>query len=200
MNETFLNPDSWHGGTFDALMFLGLTSLEETTDIANWIWAYDRLDGPYQQQNVFGRSKVAPNFTDDCCEQLVGVYRHRDGLCSPFVHTTIRDDAGLWIYAGIPMGGFPASWDVGAYPCDDGKPLDWMLPFIDDLRLLTAHVRQRFPIRVASYGWFDITIVDTFENALKGKIGEDRWYPIELQTEIGFQYYPISKLEPPGRL
>jgi hypothetical protein len=198
MNDIFLNPDSWAGGTFDALMFFGLTGHDRTTDIANWMWTYDRLNGPYQQMNIpmSQQSKVVPNFTDDCCDRLVGVYRHRDGLCSPFVHTTILDDAGLWIYAGIPMGGFPEDWDIGAYPFNDGKPTDWMLPFINDLRLLTAYVRQRFPILIASYGCLDATICDIFEDALKGKIGNDRWYPIELQTEIGLQYYPISKLEP----
>jgi hypothetical protein len=197
MSDVSPNFDSWSGGTFDALMFFGPTSLNRTADIANWMWTYDRLDGPYRERYIpiSQQPKVSPNFTDDGCEQLVGQYRHQDGLRSPFVHTTIRGDDGLWIYAGIPMGGFPANWDVGAYPFEDGKPVDWMLTLIDDLRLITSHVRRRFSILAASYGWFDVSILDTIDDALKGKIADDRWHPIELKTDAGIKYYPITKLE-----
>lgn len=198
MNDVFLHPDSWSGGTFDALMFFGPTSLDRTIDIANWMWSYDQLDGPYRQRYIpiAQQSKVSPNFTEDGCEQLVGHYRHQDGQCSPFVHTTIRGDEGLWIYAGIPMGGFPPNWKVGAYPFDDGKPIDWMLILINDLRLFTSYVRQRFSIVAASYGWFDVSILDIIDEALKGKVSDDRWYPIELMTAKDLQYYPITKIEP----
>lgn len=115
---------------------------------------------------------------------------------SPFVHTTIRGDEGLWIYAGIPMGGFPESWDIGAYPFDDGKPVDWILRFTDDLRMLTSFVREQFPMLAASYGWFDVSILDAIDDALNGRIQDDRWHPIEIQTQAGWRVFPITKLEP----
>jgi hypothetical protein len=197
MSDPFLNPDSCTGGNFEALMFFGSTSLERTIEIANLLWTYDRLDGPYRHRNVSisGQSKVLPNFTDDGYEQLVGQYRHEDGFNSPFVHMTIHDDDGLWVYAGIPMGGFPEHWDVGAYPFDDGKSLDWVLPFIDELRQLTAFVRQRFPLRAAVYGW-NVSPDDMLDDALNGKVHDERWDAIELQTPTGWRYYPITKLEP----
>jgi hypothetical protein len=198
MLDSFTNPDSWSGGTFDALMYFGSTSLDTTIEIANWIWSYPRLNGPYRQRHVpvAQQVKATPDFTDDGCEQLVGQYRHDDGAISPFVHTTIRGDDGLWIYAGIPMGGFPNDWQVGAYPFDDGKPVNWMLSLIDDLRSLTAFVRQRYDICAASYGWFDVSILDTIEDALNGKIHDDRWHPIELPSPTGLRYFEITKLEP----
>jgi hypothetical protein len=198
MSNPFQNPDAWAGGTFDVLMFFGTTSLDRTIDIARELWCFERLDGPYRHRHLLPTEQdiVNPDFTEDGCEQLVGVYRHQDGESSPFVHTTIRGDDGLWVYAGIPMGGFPERWNVGAYPFDDGKSVDWVLDITSDLRLLAYHIRERYPMLAIAYGWFDVSILDTIDDAMRGIVHEDRWHEIELATSQGWMTFPITKLEP----
>ena len=198
MVNLFQNPDAWSGGTFDALMYFGPTPLERTVEIANHIWRYPQLNGPFRDRHQLPaqQPKAKPNFTEDGCEPLVGEYRHQDHTISSFVQTTIRDDDGLWIYAGIPMGGISASWDVGAYPFDDGRPVDWVIDLTNELQLFTRFVRGKYPVRAIAYGWFDISILDTIDDAMNGTIYNDRWHHLELQTEAGWRVYPITKLEP----
>jgi hypothetical protein len=196
--DPFLNENAWAGGTFDALMYFGPTSLEQTKAIAERLWSYSRLNGPYRERHhaIAMQEKVTPIFTEDGCEQLVGLYRFGDEELSPFVHTTVQCDDGLWVYAGIPMGGFPSNWNVGPYPFDDGRDVSWVLEIVRDLRELVAFLRSSFFIPAAAYGWFDVSILDTIEDALNGRLHDDRWHPIELQTGTELKYYPITKLEP----
>ena len=198
MVSPFQNCDAWSGGSFDVLMFFGPASIDKTIELARRLWSHPRLNGPYRDRNSLPtqQSKVEPRFTEDGCEQLVGEYSHENGEISPFVHTTIRDDDGLWVYAGIPMGGFPDSWDVGAYPFDDGKPVDWIIELIDELAPLSEFVVDQHAARAIAYGWFDVSILDTIEDALNGKTRDDRWHHLEVQTEDGWKVYPITKLEP----
>ena len=198
MVNPFHNPDAWSGGTFDALMFFGPTSLGRAVDTTCRIWGHPQLNGPYRDRNTLTslQPKADPSFTEDGCEQLVGEYRHPDGAISPFVQTTIFDDDGLWIYVGIPMGGFPDNWNVGTYPFDDGKPVDWVIRLTDDLKGITDFVRISNSVLACAYGWFDVSILDTIGDALNGKINADRWHHLELQTQHGWQTYPITKLEP----
>ena len=198
MTSPFQNPDAWSGGTFDALMFFGPTALNRTIEIARHIWCYPHLNGPYRECHLrpSQQGKAEPNFTEDGCEQLVGEYRHQDDTISAFVHTTIRGDDGLWVYAGIPMGGFSSNWDVGAYPFDDGKPVDWVIDLTNELQRFTRFVRDSYSIRAAAYGWFDVSILDTIEDAMNGTIHDDRWHHLELETNDGWKAYPITKLEP----
>ena len=198
MTHPFQNPDSWSGGTFDALMYFGPASITETLRISETIWRYARLNGPYRERHLLPsqQEKVTPDYTDDGCEQLVGEFHHQNNAVSPFVHTTIRDDDGLWIYCGIPMAGFPPDLDVGAYPFDDGKPVEWVIDFTNQLQTFTDYVRIHHSMLAAAFGWFDISILDTLDDAMNGKIHDDRWHQIELATENGWQVYPITKLEP----
>jgi len=198
MTSPFQNPDAWSGGTFDALMFFGPTTLNQTIEIARHVWRYPNLNGPYRERHVLPsqQRKATLDFTEDGCEQLVGECRHQDGSISTFVHTTIRCDDGLWVYAGIPMGGFSNSWDVGAYPFDDGKPLGWIIDLIDELQRFTSFIRDSYPVRAAAFGWFDVSILDTIEDAMNGTIHDDRWHHLELETDDGWKAYPITRLEP----
>lgn len=198
MVSPFLNADAWSGGTFDVLLYFGPTSLPRTIDITRRIWSFPQLNGPFRHRNLLPsqQNHVDPDFSEDGCEQLVGEFKFPDGAISPFVQTTIRDEDGLWVYAGIPMGGFPANWNVGAYPFDDGQPVDWILDLNTLLRNLTNYVRDACPMLAVAYGWFDVSILDTIGDALNGVVRDDRWHELEVATDEGWQIYSITKLEP----
>lgn len=198
MAHCFHDPDAWSGGTIDTLMFFGPRSVVDATQVAKSLWSFDRLTGPYRQRHIDPQLQAlltSFEFTDDGCEQLVGTYQHSCGSLSPFVHTTIRDEDGLWIYAGIPMGGMPAEWDVGAYPLDDGKPVTWLPPLIEELRKITAYIDCAHSVLAAVYGWLDVSAIDKIVNALAGKIPGDRWHAIEIWRNHGVEYFPMTKTE-----
>ena len=198
MPHCFDNPDAWSGGTIDALMFFGPRSVLETIQVAKTLWNFDRLAGPFRQRHVDPQLQphvTSFEFTDDGCEQLIGTYKHTCGTLSPFIHTTIRDEDGLWIYAGIPMGGMPVEWDVGAYPFDDGKPVTWLPPLIEELRTITAYLDSAHSVLAAVYGWLDVTVIDIVAAALAGEIPGDRWYPIETWSNHSVEYFPMTRME-----
>jgi hypothetical protein len=203
MNPQFTNPDSWAGGSIDALMFFGQSPVEKAIAAAKALWSIDRLDGPYRDRTVepSGQDRCGfDRFTTDGCEQLTGVMTHDDGTTSPFVHTTIFDDDGLWVYAGPPMGGLPDHWNVGAYPVDDGKPTAWLEPLLDSLQSLSHEVHKICPVRAAVYGWLDLAEPDRILEALSGKIPDERWHGLTLWDGDACTYFPPTRTEPPMQI
>ena len=198
MTHSFHSPDAWSGGSIDTLMYFGRRSVSESLQIADSLWKFSRLAGPFRQRNVdpqFQTRITSFDFTEDGCETLFGTYRHACGVFSPFAQSTIRDDEGLWVYAGIPMGGMPEEWDVGAYPFDDGKPVTWLPALIEELRKLTAYIDSAHSVRAAVYGWLTVSAIDIIADALVGKISSDRWYPIEVWNDHSVEYFPITRIE-----
>ena len=198
MTQCFQSPDAWSGGSIDALMFFGPRPVTEAMQIADSLWKFSRLAGPFRQRNIdpqFQTRITSFDFTEDGCESLFGTYKHACGAFSPFAQSTIRDNDGLWVYAGIPMGGMPEEWDVGAYPFDDGKPVTWLPPLIEELRKLTAYIDSAHFVRAAVYGWLDVSATDIIADALAGKIPRDRWYPVEVWNNHSVGYFPMTKTE-----
>lgn len=197
MTHCFHSPDAWSGGSIDTLMFFGPRTVTEAMQISDSMWKFSRLAGPFRERNVDPQLQTrftSFDFTEDGCESLIGTYHHACGVFSPFAQSTICDDEGLWIYAGIPMGGMPEEWDVGAYPFDDGKPVIWLPPLIEQLRELTAYIDSAHSVRAAVYGWLDVSAIDIIADALAGKIPKDRWHPIEIWHSHSAEYFPMTKL------
>jgi hypothetical protein len=200
MNPLFTLPDAWSGGSIDVLMFFGDSSVEEAVAVGEAIWSVDCLDGPYRDRHIEPSQQARcgySGFTDDGCEQLVGVLTHPDGLLSSFVHTTVRDDDGLWVYLGPPTGGLPDSWDVGAYPFDDGKPTQWLELLFGTLQRICEHVHSRCPAKGAIIGWDTLADPEALLAALSGNIPAERWAPITIWTHEGRFDYPATHTEPP---
>ncbi len=195
MTHCFHSPDAWSGGSIDTLMFCGPRPVPEAMQIADSMWKYSRLTGPFRQRNVdpqFQTRITSFDFTEDGCESLIGTYKHACGASSPFAQSTIRDDEGRWVHAGIPMGGMPEDWDVGAYPFDDGKPVTWLPPLIDEMRTITAYIDSAHGVRAAVYGSLDVPATDIIADALAGKIPSDRRYPVEIWNNHSVEYFPVT--------
>jgi hypothetical protein len=202
MTRLFTNTDSWTGSTVDALMFFGAATVEQAIDVARAIWSYPRLDGPYRFRDVEPQNQPLADFSrfsDNGCEQLLGVFTHSDGSRSPFVHTTILDDNGLWVYAGPTIGGLTSIWNVGAYPIEDGTPANWLGPLLQDLRVLTEHVYQRCPILGAMYGWLTTIDLNILLEAVAGRIPDERWNGLAIWRESECDYFPPTHFEAPIR-
>jgi len=200
MKSLFTRPDAWTGGNIDALMYFGRVSADRAVAVARALWSYPMLDGPYQLRDREPEDQSHCEFSaaeDGGWPQSVGVLTHFDGSRSSFVHTTIRDDDGLWVYAGPTLGGLPPEWKIGAYPIEDGAPTLWLEPLLRELRALTDHVHQRCPILAAAYGWLDLSDLDTILNAIAGVVPEERWTGLAIWRDSGFDYYPPTSSEAP---
>ena len=200
MKPVFTSPDAWSGGNIDALIYFGLAPLETAITVGQALWSSPLLDGPYQERHIEPSLQEHcdySGFEDDGCEQLVGVLTHPDGIQSPFVHTTICDEDGLWIYIGTPTGGLPDIWNIGAYPFDDGKSATWLPSFIATLQEIAEHVHSLCLAQGAIYGWDTLADPEELLAALNGKISSERWAPISLWTSGVREDYPATHTEPP---
>ena len=195
----FLNPDAWTGGSIDSMMFFGPASVDFAMEVARTLWSFQRLHGPFRDRTTEpeNQEKLKDfDFSEDCCENLIGTYLLSGQTLSPFEHTTILDSDGLWVYAGIPVGSLPLSWDVGAYPFDDGKPISWLPPLTEELRELTHFVNARHPILASMYGWIigDMEI-GMIKESLAGRIPTERWHPMEIRKGDRLEYFPMTRME-----
>lgn len=180
-------------------MFFGPATVDFASDVARTIWSFPRLHGPFRDRTTEPEDQEQLkdfDFTEDCCELLFGTYLLSGQTLCPFEHMTLLDSDGLWVYAGIPMGSMPSSWDVGAYPFDDGKPISWLLPLIEDLRELTHFVNSRHPMQAAMYGWIcGILEVDVIKESLAGRIPTERWHPMEIRKGDRLEYFPMTRMD-----
>lgn len=181
-------------------MFFGEATINDALVVSKAIWSFQRLSGPYRDRNCDPNRQTVisnPDFTDVGCEELVGVYTNHDGQKSNFVHTTIIDDDGLWVYAGPTIGSLPESWSIGAYPFEDKSPTTWLKPLYDDLHLIVKHVNDSIAIKGATYGWLTSEDCDTLLAALDGTIPIKRWGPFDMWRDGQNEHYPATNLEAP---
>jgi hypothetical protein len=193
----FTQPDCWTGGSIDALMFFGDASIPLAGKITGYAWSFPDLDGPYLDRTCEPHQQSCYDLGDfgyDGFQSLCGVMNTSDGHRVPIVQSTIIDEHGLWIYLGSTVGGLPPRWDVGAYPFDDGKPITWLLPLVEQLRALTAYVHQQYPLLAASYGWLTLDDVDILLEVIAGQIPDKRWAGISVWRGNESTYYPSTHL------
>jgi len=197
MTHSFLKKDAWTGGSVDALMFFGPATASDAIAVSNALWSFPRLAGPYRHRHIEPKQQsvvIHPKFSTDGCELLFGVYQNHDDTCSNFVHSTIFDDDGLWVYAGLTVGSFPTGWNIGAYPTEDGLPAPWLKPLYEDLRLVTQHVNHLKDIRGAIYGWLTTVDCDTLLEAIAGTIPTQRWNALDVWRDGKCQHYAPTHL------
>lgn len=152
MQLIFTRPGAWAGGNVDALMYFGAAGIDVADAVSRAVWSCPRLEGPYEHHDVEPDQQVinaVPQIGVDELGYAIGVYTHHDGSRSAFKHATVIDEDGLWVYAGVTVGGLPKEWDVGGYPAGDDNPNKWLLPLYDSLRTLVMHVSQTIPPRAA---------------------------------------------------
>lgn len=196
--EIFTRPYAWAGGNVDALMYFGAAGIDEANAISRAVWSYPRLEGPYQHRDIEPDRQVpvaVPQMSIYGHADSDGVFTHHDGSRSAFVHSALIDEDGLWVYAGLTVGGLPEDWDVGAYPFGDSNPNKWLLPLYDSLRALVIHVSQSTPPRAAIYGYCPEASLHVPLEAVEGHVPEERWAPIDVWRDGRHSYFPATHLE-----
>lgn len=194
--KIFTRPDSWKGGSVDALMYFGAAGIDEANAVSRAVWSYPGLEGPYRHDDVEPDQQVpiaVPEMSIHGHAGSIGVYTHHDGSRSAFEHSSLIDEDGLWVYAGPTVGGLPEDWDIGAYPFGDSNPNKWLLPLYDSLRALVMHVSQTMPPRAAIYSFCPEASRDVPIEAAEGNIPDDRWCPIDVWRDGQHSHYPMTR-------
>lgn len=198
MRETisFTDSEAWNGGTVDALMYFGQSKVNDAITIFNALWKNNNLRGPYRSNRIEPQKQtpiIKPDYTDDGCEHLYGIYTHIDGKKMNFVQKVVFDEYGLWVYAGVTVGSLPSEWNVGAYPdnIDEGIHV-WEECLLEELRTICHSLYKAKPIKAAIYGWLTVSEIDTLLEAVDGSIPDHQGYPIDIWIDGVNHFYPAS--------
>lgn len=189
----FQNEQTWTGGSFEILFYLeekyGIQLLEK-------LWFTMGFDGPYID------NRVAPNqqeklttFRNLEAGNLYGtaLIDKKNIACST---TTIKDEDGLWVYFGFPLGGLNEMYDVGAYPFDDGKHPVWAEHLSQYLKEIAERIFLDVPFDGAIIGWLTTFEVDELVDVVKSGVPEERWFWYLINNNGKLDWYPQNKQEP----
>ena len=102
--NSFNDPERWTGGQVEALMLARACDFNKGVDIFNTIWSQPHLKGPYRSNKKPTEAQniaTKPLFNHDGCEVFYGIYEHIDHHRLNFIHTTLFDEFGLWVYMGL---------------------------------------------------------------------------------------------------
>lgn len=129
-------PDAWYGSTFELVLDLGPASGERLLAAATAVWDAPELRGCYLEANKEPAEQCAVR-PDDVMHNAPGA--HLRGLATlPNGATVACSTYGLCIdgeadqlIVALPLGSLATAYPIGAYPIDDGTPLDWR-PELED--------------------------------------------------------------------
>jgi hypothetical protein len=189
----FQNEQTWTGGSFEILFYLGE---KEGLLLLEKLWSEMGFDGPYIDNKVLptnqDKLKVISNIEST---NIYGtsIFDNKTVACST---TTIKDEDGVWIYFGFPLGGLSEVYDVGAYPFEDGKNHAWTERLAQYLRELAEMFFSDVSFYGAIIGWLTAVEVDELLDAVKSGVPEERWFWYLINDNGKLGWYPQNKQEP----
>jgi hypothetical protein len=154
VQRIFTVGDTWSGGSFELALELPQQSDEQLRRMARILWSHPSLKGSYLRNDVepWQQEQVDPALYFESC--LYGTARLPNGKVVACSTNPVREPEGTdWLYFGIPMGALSQAYPVGAFPFDDGLPLDWRDPMHDWLRSVGEWVYTSVPFRLGLIGW-----------------------------------------------
>jgi hypothetical protein len=192
MDRLFTQPDTWTGGAYELALELGDTSNDRLRAALFALWTQPTLDGCYLELSAepWEQQRIAPTPDLALDGWLCGVAQLPNGVHVACRSCTVRETDGAdWLYFGVPMGALGRAYPVGAYPFDDGLPLDWREPMNEWLRHVGEQIFLSVPFRLGLVGWvvggeIDSTTVratgvplERYEGYLWPQGQELLWYP-----------------------
>ena len=134
----FTEQDTWSGRSYELAIELGLHSDARLEAALIALWQSERLDGCCLGQDIepAAQQRFSPSLeTLERCGSLLDVLTLPDGVSVACGMIAIREEAGSnWLTFFVPIGALSFVYDVGAFPCDDGKDSRvWREPLDDCL-------------------------------------------------------------------
>ena len=196
MTDVFTHPDTWSGGSFEIALEFGPPSAECLRQALVSLWRHPTLQGCYlkyslepSEQNRVGPEEISLD-GDGIVSVLRGIAELPNGQRVACCSDVVREEEGSdWLYFGVPMGALARAYPVGAFPFDDGSPLDWREIVSVWLRDIADAVYQTVPFRLGLVGCIlgvpvyatDVAISGIpqvrYEGYLWPENGALQWYP-----------------------
>ena len=162
LGELSLLPEAWQGGYYELAIEYKPAHTQRLKSALISVWRSRCLAGPWSSRQCVATEPSELALEDvnslniDDVHALYGVSALPNGHRCLCATTLVREPSGSdWLYFGFPLGSLGQVFPVGAFPFDDGTPLDWRLSVDLILRGLAAQVFQGARFQLALVGWTD---------------------------------------------
>ena len=149
--RVFSPAENWDGGDFELRLVYDPEPLELLTKAFEAVWSHPAFHGCYVDR--FPEPELQPRIdaetaTTELNRPWYGVATLPSGALAACRSTTYSGrTAPPEITIGIPMGALHGSYDTGAYPFTDARPLGWRIEVSDWLADIGASIHDVAPFR-----------------------------------------------------
>ncbi|MEO0559698.1 MAG: hypothetical protein AAF170_16110 [Bacteroidota bacterium] len=188
MRKLFTRPDAWTGGSYEIALEYQPLHAEEVHVVLKRLWSHTSLNGCYLRADVEPEAqlRVPPASSNGWLRGIATLPNGDDTACGSVV---VTDEDATWIYFGSPMGSLIYSYPVGAYPFDDGLPLDWRTPLNDWLCDIARFVFEELPFQLGLVGWIDPLDITASDVSTSG-VPETRYEGYLIPEATSLTWYP----------
>ena len=175
MQPLFTRPETWTGGSYELGLEYGPLESVQVRGVLTRLWSHPSLCGCYldHTREPGDQPRVSPAEADPD-HVLRGIATLPNGAVSSCDSSVLVWEDSTWVYFGTPVGALGYAYPVGAYPFDDGRPLDWRTPLDAWLLDVAASVFEEHPFRLGLVGWLDPVETSAAEVADAG-VPDRRW-------------------------
>ncbi|MDN3578146.1 hypothetical protein QWZ03_15370 [Chitinimonas viridis] len=185
----FTHPEAWCGGSLDLLMYWPANTIV-FAEVQGIIWRWPRLTGPYTRNDIEPDQQAVSTATEPLARFGVAQLPAADTRIA-FSTYTVNDEAGSWVYAGLPIGSLGQVYPVGAYP-DNTDPgmIAWESEVHAWLTDLANHVFAYAPFERGAIGPMSAYEVDELSRKF---IPSRRWHTYLLAQHGTLAVYPPNR-------
>lgn len=182
----FTQPEAWCGGSLDLLMHWPPNTIV-FADVQGIIWRWPRLSGPYIRNDIEPDQQIVSTATEPSARYGVAQLTGANTRIAFSIYT-VSDEAGSWVYAGLPIGSLARVYPVGDYPDDTGLGMpDWECEVHAWLVDLANHVFAYAPFERGAVGPMTAYEVDELT---RKSIPSRRWHTYLLAQHGALVVYP----------
>ncbi len=152
----FALPDTWNGGYFELMLELGGLADEQARQAVITLWQHPTLEGCYLERDVepAQQQRLTPDTANTPWGSLYGIATLPNGKQVACWQWCMGEEEITDVLClGVPMGGLAQAYPVGAYPFDDGLPVDWREELSTWLRDIGETIYATVPFRLGVIGW-----------------------------------------------
>ena len=172
----FTAPDAWYGSSFDLTLYLHKGC--DPVTISTRFWSLPIVDGCYLERyrEPSDQTRIAPSDVVGNTPEvpLLGVATLPNGsrvACSTFFLGPDHDCSEFLV--SLPLGSLASAYQIGAYPIDDGTPLDWRRTLEDWFFAVSAELWS-CGVVLGTIGAGTAGSLDA-SSVLRGGIPAERW-------------------------
>jgi hypothetical protein len=186
--KVFTEPETWRGGSVELLCAMGPSNAERRKRCVAAVWNWPSLRGPYARSDKEPSQQRLSQPNSTACHGVAALPEQLGEVA--FKVSTVVDDDGLWLYAGVPMGSLGSVFPVGAFPFESTAVEPWERTVYGWLFGLAEHIAAQVPFERAVIGWITMAEVDQLSAQ---QVPATRFHGYIVGGESGFTYLPPNR-------